>query len=130
MAADGVWRINMQKDKIVTFDAFVSHILEAGKDEPLCPFPFISCECYMETDKCAECEHAKNSYVQWAAKRIIDERKAKRAGARVFCISCGGGTRSPLIRWHNSYICEHCWRILRAIGEEEFMKRILKNAEA
>lgn len=119
----------MQKDNTVTFDMFVSHILEAGKDEPLCPFPFTSCECYMETDKCAECEHAKYSYAKWEAQRILDIRKEKRLGSRVFCVACGGGKRTPLLRWHNSYICENCWKILRVIGEDEFLKRIQKNAE-
>lgn len=53
--------------------------------------------------------------------RIMEERKVNRTGARVFCIRCGAGKRTPLRRWHNSYICSECWKILQAIGEEAFI---------
>ena len=57
-------------------------------------------------------------------EEILHEKKVKRVGAKVFCIRCGAGTRTPLRRWHNSYICEECFKILKAIGEEEFRREL------
>lgn len=118
----------MRRDEKVNYESFVKHVLETGEDSPLCPFPFISCECYATRD-CTNCEHAKDSFVKWKVQKILDTRKEKRLGSRVFCVACGGGKRTPLLRWHNSYICENCWKILRVIGEDEFLKRIQSNAE-
>ena len=57
-------------------------------------------------------------------EEILHERKVKRIGARVFCVRCGAGQRTPLRRWHNSYICEECWKILKVVGEEEFRREL------
>ena len=57
--------------------------------------------------------------------KAMTKLKAERKGARVFCVRCGSiGQRTPLRRWHNSYICNECWKILKAIGEEEFKKNL------
>ena len=53
--------------------------------------------------------------------KAMTKLKAERKGARVFCVRCGStGQRTPLRRWHNSYICNECWKILKVVGEEEF----------
>lgn len=58
-----------------------------------------------------------------AIDRIIQENKVNRKGARVFCVRCGNpGNRTPLRKWHKSYICENCFKILRSIGEEAFIE--------
>ena len=54
-------------------------------------------------------------------QKELQRRKEKRKGARVFCVRCGGGRRTPLRKWHNSYICNECWKIKEAIGEEAFI---------
>lgn len=59
-----------------------------------------------------------------ALDRIMEDRKAHLVPAQVFCVSCGGGKRTPLRKWHNSYICQHCWKIKNTIGEEEFIKKL------
>lgn len=57
--------------------------------------------------------------------KAMTKLKAERKGARVFCVRCGStGQRTPLRRWHNSYICNECWKILKAVGEEEFRKNL------
>lgn len=55
-------------------------------------------------------------------ERILHDRKVKRVGARVFCVRCGNtGNRTPLRKWHNSYICQECWKVLQTIGEDAFL---------
>lgn len=56
--------------------------------------------------------------------KAMTKLKAERKGARVFCVRCGAGKRTPLRRWHNSYICNECWKILKVVGEEEFQKEV------
>lgn len=56
--------------------------------------------------------------------QILHEKRCKRKGAKVFCISCGAGKRSPLRKWRNVYICSDCWKIKERIGEEQFMKAL------
>ena len=51
--------------------------------------------------------------------------KEKRKGAKVFCISCGAGKRSPLRKWKNVYICSDCWKIKEQIGDERFEKALI-----
>ena len=51
--------------------------------------------------------------------------KEKRKGAKVFCISCGAGKRSPLRKWKNVYICSDCWKIKERIGDERFEKALI-----
>lgn len=63
--------------------------------------------------------------IEAQADRIMQERRSKGLyPARVFCVSCGAGKRTPLRRWHNSYICSECWKILQAIGEEKFIETL------
>ena len=57
-------------------------------------------------------------------EEILHERKVKRICARVFCVRCGAGQRTPLRRWHNSYICQECWKVLQAVGEDEFRREL------
>lgn len=54
----------------------------------------------------------------------IFQNKSRRVGAKVFCICCGAGKRSPLRKWKNVYICSDCWKIKERIGEEKFMKAL------
>ena len=61
----------------------------------------------------------------------IFQNKSKRAGAKVFCICCGAGKRSPLRKWKTNrrtgdaiYICSDCWKIKEQIGEEQFEKAL------
>lgn len=57
-------------------------------------------------------------------ERALRKLKENRKGAKVFCISCGAGKRSPLRKWRNVYICRDCWKIKERIGEEQFMKAL------
>ena len=59
-----------------------------------------------------------------AVDRILDERKVKRGGSIVFCVSCDARKRQ-LYKWHNSYICCDCRKILKNVGEEKFMKALM-----
>lgn len=54
----------------------------------------------------------------------IFQNKSRRVGAKVFCICCGAGKRSPLRKWRNVYICSDCWKIKERIGEEQFEKAL------
>ena len=61
----------------------------------------------------------------------IFQNKSRRVGAKVFCICCGAGKRSPLRKWKTNrktgdaiYICSDCWKIKERIGEEKFMKAL------
>ena len=56
--------------------------------------------------------------------RILYKKRCERKGAKVFCICCGAGKRSPLRKWKNVYICFDCWKIKERIGEEKFMKAL------
>ena len=69
-------------------------------------------------------DNEQNKKIDKVIDRILEEKKINRTGARVFCVSCGAGKRTPLRRWHNSYICVNCWKILNAIGEEAFLERL------
>ena len=44
-------------------------------------------------------------------------------GAKVFCVSCGAQKRT-LRKWHNSYLCVDCWKIMQNVGEEQFIKAL------
>ena len=61
--------------------------------------------------------------VKLVADRIIRAKKAKRVGSAVFCVSCGARQRT-LYKWHNSYICRDCRKILLDVGEEQFLKAL------
>lgn len=61
--------------------------------------------------------------VKLVADRIIRAKKARRMGSAVFCVSCGARQRT-LYKWHNSYICRDCRKILLDVGEEQFLKAL------
>lgn len=56
--------------------------------------------------------------------QYLENQERKRVGARVFCVACGAHGRVPLRRWHNSYICNDCWKILQKVGEDRFIKAL------
>ena len=64
------------------------------------------------------------NYIHERVEQYLENRKRKRTGARVFCVACGAHERVPLRRWHNSYICNNCWKILQKVGEEKFIKAL------
>lgn len=65
------------------------------------------------------------NYIHERVKEHLEYfKKQKRTGARVFCVACGAHGRVPLRRWHNSYICNDCWKILQKVGEEKFIKAL------
>lgn len=63
-------------------------------------------------------------YIHERVEQYLENQKRKRVGARVFCVACGAHGRVPLRRWHNSYICNDCWKILQKVGEEKFLKAL------
>ena len=95
------------------------------KKEPLCPF-HEGGECNVAySDECYQCDISKRSF-QRLFDQVMDWRPERKA-AKVFCVSCGAGKRTPLRKWHNSYICSECWKIKEAIGEEAFIERLMKS---
>lgn len=61
----------------------------------------------------------KNDLVDKALQKL----KAKRKGAKVFCVSCGA-EKKTLRKWHNSYLCEDCYKVMKNSGEEKFIKAL------
>ena len=55
--------------------------------------------------------------------KALQKLKAKRKGAKVFCVSCGAVNRT-LRKWHNSYLCTDCYKIMKNVGEEQFIKAL------
>lgn len=55
--------------------------------------------------------------------KALQKIKAKRKGAVVFCVSCGAKNRT-LRKWHNSYLCTDCYKIMENSGEEQFIKAL------
>lgn len=53
-------------------------------------------------------------------ERRLKERQSKRKGALVFCVACGAVKRT-LRKWHNSYLCEDCYKIAKNVGDEKFI---------
>ena len=66
----------------------------------------------------------KNDLVDNALQKL----KAKRKGAKVFCVSCGAEKRT-LRKWHNSYLCTDCYKIMEKSGEEQFIKALKDKEE-
>ena len=66
----------------------------------------------------------KNDLVEKALQKL----KAKRKGAKVFCVGCGAVNRT-LRKWHNSYLCTDCYKIMKNVGEEHFIKGLKGEAE-
>lgn len=46
-----------------------------------------------------------------------------KTNAKVFCVACGASKRT-LRKWHNSYLCEDCFRIAKNVGDEKFIKAL------
>ena len=61
----------------------------------------------------------KDELVDKALQRL----KEKRKGAKVFCVSCGAEKRT-LRKWHNSYLCTDCYKIMQIVGEDRFIKSL------
>ena len=59
----------------------------------------------------------KNDLVEKALQKL----KAKRKGAKVFCVGCGA-QKKTLRKWHNSYLCTDCYKIMQNVGEDRFIK--------
>lgn len=76
----------------------------------------------------SELTEEQQAEVESRVNYILQKRKEKRVGARVFCVSCGTRKRTPLRSWHDVYICENCWKMKNAIGEDAFMKRLNEGA--
>ena len=55
--------------------------------------------------------------------KALQKLKAKRKGAKVFCVSCGAVNRT-LRKWHNLYLCTDCYKIMKNVGEEQFIKAL------
>lgn len=105
-----------------TFSHYVERTLKNAKTEPFCPFPKGGyCDISPEDrlTACLSCDCSRESF-----QEIMDYiyQKTKRTGAKVFCINCGAGKRTPLRKWHNVYICENCWKLKNVIGEEAFIE--------
>ena len=56
-------------------------------------------------------------------EKALQNLKAKRKGAKVFCVSCGAQKRT-LRKWHNSYLCTDCYKIMQNVGEDRFIKSL------
>ena len=118
------------------FIAYVDKVLTANEQnpEPICPFPLNNGECYVDRrapgEGCIDCEWAKKSYqaltvedaqrifadeIKEKADIIMQKMKEKRRGAKVFCVRCGSlGTRTPLRKWNDLYLCDSCYKIVKA----------------
>ena len=53
----------------------------------------------------------------------IFKRQLAINGAKVFCVGCGAQKRT-LRKWHNSYLCTDCYKIMKNVGEEQFIKAL------
>ena len=56
-------------------------------------------------------------------EKSLQKLKEKRKGAKVFCVGCGAQKRT-LRKWHNSYLCIDCYKIMKNAGEEQFIKAL------
>ena len=96
--------------------------VNAQEKAPVCPFETCGGCNTAYSDSCYTCEFAKESF-----QKMLDgiyKKTDPRTKARVFCICCGAGKRSPLRKWKNVYICSDCWKIKERIGEEQFEKAL------
>ena len=95
--------------------------VDAQEKSPVCPFETCG-ECNTAySDSCYTCEFAKESF-----QKMLDgiyKKTDPRTKARVFCICCGAQKRT-LRKWHNSYLCNDCYKIMMHIGEEKYIKAL------
>ena len=105
------------------FRHYVLRKITIDEDEkvPVCPFETCG-ECNTAySDGCYSCEFARKSF-----QKILDniyERTDSRSKAQVFCVACGAQKRT-LRKWHKSYLCEDCYKIMNDAGEEKFIKAL------
>ena len=112
----------------VSFDIYVDMATKRFPNEPLCPFPDGG-ECYIQEKarNCRECVYAKSSYEKFLnivieqSRNLKFDERGKLRGAKVFCVKCGAGPRTPLRKWMNSYICENCWRNMQLITDTQIV---------
>ena len=55
--------------------------------------------------------------------KILRQKKERRVGALVFCVGCGASKRT-LRKWHNSYLCTDCFKIMKNVGEEKYIQAL------
>ena len=102
------------------FHNYVLRKITVDEDEkvPVCPFETCG-ECNTAySDGCYSCKFARKSF-----QKILDniyKRTDSRSNAKVFCVVCGAQKRT-LRKWHNSYLCEDCYKIMLGTGEECFI---------
>lgn len=57
------------------------------------------------------------------AELLAERYRKKRMEAQVFCVACRAKNRT-LRKWHNSYLCEDCYKIAKNVGDEKFIKAL------
>ena len=105
------------------FHDFVANRINIPVEEkaPVCPFEFGG-ECNTAySEECYNCEHSKADFMA-LIERLRSRRKSK-VKAQVFCVSCGAKQRT-LRKWHNSYLCVDCYKIMQRVGEDKFIKAL------
>ena len=68
-------------------------------------------------------ENTEQPDISELTEKALQKLKEKRKGAKVFCIGCGAQKRT-LRKWHNSYLCTDCYKIMENVGEEQFIKAL------
>ena len=68
-------------------------------------------------------EKAEQPDISELTEKALQKLKEKRKGAKVFCVGCGAQKRT-LRKWHNSYLCSECYKIMENAGEEKFIKAL------
>lgn len=119
------------------FDIFVKQHIDVDERErrPVCPFKTCG-ECNTAySEACYTCEFAKEAYKEDTeelrqhldqevlVEKALQKVKEKRKGVKVFCVGCGAQKRT-LRKWHNSYLCADCYKIMMNIGEEKYIKAL------
>lgn len=56
-------------------------------------------------------------------EKALQKLKEKRRGSKVFCVGCGAQKRT-LRKWHNSYLCSDCYKIMMNIGDEKYIEAL------
>ena len=68
-------------------------------------------------------EKTEHPDISELTEKALQKLKKKRKGAKVFCVGCGAQKRT-LRKWHNSYLCSECHKIMENVGEEKFIKAL------
>jgi len=56
-------------------------------------------------------------------EKALQKLKEKRRGVKVFCVGCGAQKRT-LRKWHNSYLCSDCYKIMMIVGEKKYIEAL------